>query len=93
MAVGQIAVGQGRVRGLFIRSSALPSVGITKRSYFAALRLSHSAAQAWCLGRFEDRGSRINQGRTLPNREVISRQFLSGDRSVGFPLHQALLTG
>jgi hypothetical protein len=32
MAVRQIAVGQGSVRGLFIRSSALPSVGIPKRS-------------------------------------------------------------
>jgi hypothetical protein len=39
MAVGQVAVGQGNVRGLFIRSSALPSVGIAKRSHFAALRL------------------------------------------------------
>ncbi len=56
MAVGQIAVGQGSVHGLFIRSSALPSVGITKRSRFAALRLNHSAAQAWCLGRFNDQG-------------------------------------
>ncbi len=46
MAVGQVAVGQGRVRGLFIRSSALPSVGINKRSHFASLRLGHSAAQA-----------------------------------------------
>ncbi len=54
MAVGQVAVGQGSVRGLFIRSSALPSVGLTKRSHFAASRLSHSAAQAWCLGRFND---------------------------------------
>ncbi|MBL8852601.1 MAG: hypothetical protein JNK57_01400 [Planctomycetaceae bacterium] len=39
MAVGQVAVGQGSVRGQFIRSSALPSVGITKRSHFAALWL------------------------------------------------------
>jgi hypothetical protein len=36
MAVGQVAVGQGSVRGLCIRSSALPSAGITKRSHFAA---------------------------------------------------------
>ncbi|MBL8855378.1 MAG: hypothetical protein JNK57_15535 [Planctomycetaceae bacterium] len=36
MAVGQVAVGQGFVHGLFIRSSALPSVGLTKRSHFAA---------------------------------------------------------
>jgi hypothetical protein len=39
MAVGQVAVGQGSVRGRFIRSSALPSAGITKRSHFAALWL------------------------------------------------------
>ena len=54
MAVRQIAVGQGSVLGLCIRSSALPSAGITKRSHFAAqairrLRLfggsGHSAAQ------------------------------------------------
>ncbi len=38
----------------------------------------HSAAQdIGSLGRFDDRGSRINQGRTRPNREVISGQFLS----------------
>jgi hypothetical protein len=43
MAVGQVAVGQGSVRGPFIRSSALPSVGITKRSYFAALPLMPSS--------------------------------------------------
>ncbi len=36
VAVGQVAVGQGSVRGRFIRSSALPSVGTTKRSHFAA---------------------------------------------------------
>ena len=77
------AVGEGSVRGRFIRSSALPSAGITKRSHFAALRLKqfdvldHSVAQAiWCLGRFDDGGSWMNHGRTLPNREVISRQFL-----------------
>ncbi len=49
MAVGQIAVGQGRVHGLFIRSSALPSVEITNARillHFGALRLSNSAAQA-----------------------------------------------
>ena len=46
MAVGQVAVGQGRFRGRFIRSSALPSVGMNNRSPFAASRLSHSAAQA-----------------------------------------------
>jgi hypothetical protein len=39
MAVRQIAVGQGNVFGLCIRSSALPSAGITKRFHFAALRL------------------------------------------------------
>ncbi len=34
-----IAVGQGSVCGLFIRSSALPSVGITNRLHFVALPL------------------------------------------------------
>ncbi len=33
------AVGQGSGRGLFIRSSALPSAGMTKRSHFAGLPL------------------------------------------------------
>jgi len=37
----------------------------------------HLAAQdIWSLGRFDARGSRINQGPTRPNREVTSRQFL-----------------
>ncbi len=45
----------------------------------------HLAAQdIWSLGRFDDRGSRINQGRTLPNREVISRHFLSEQWWIGF---------
>ncbi len=78
VAVGQVAVGQGSVGGRFIGSSALTSVGITKRSHFTALPLlpfgvsGHLVSQAiWCLGRFDDRGSRMNQGRTLPNREAF----------------------
>jgi len=65
------------------RSSALPSVGITKHTDFVALLLracggsGHAMAQAiGCLGRFDDRGSRINLDRTLANREVISGRFL-----------------
>ncbi len=66
-----------------------PQFGLAIRGNYQTLAFCRFAARAirrlntfggsgdiWSLGRFDDRSSRINQGRTLSNREVISRQFL-----------------
>jgi hypothetical protein len=48
------SAGQGTVRRLFIRSSALPSVGITARTHFVACRLKAFGVSVdrtiWTLG-------------------------------------------
>ncbi len=56
-----------------LRSDKLLSVKVVSADSSSAVRLCHP--REFPNAR---RGSRINLGRTVPNREVMSRQFLSG---------------